>query len=377
MLQKVYILCQNYLDKSLKKYSMGGIETYLYNLTRIIIDMGKSPTVIQYASVDARKVVDGVEIIGVDVSEMKHLRQKNKQIHTALTLECEKQPGLLIYATEDLASVKYANKMPSIAIQHGISWDKPSNNNIGTLKYEYIYWRKAIINWIILKRVEGIDRLICVDYNYVNWYRALVAYPKFKYTVIPNFSAIPETRLLRKENDKVKIIFARRFFEYRGTRIFAEAISRLFSEGYDLDITIAGDGPDETWLRSHLPESDRVHYTKYQSHESLEIHSDKNIAVVPTVGSEGTSLSLLEAMASKCAVVCSNVGGLTNIVIDGYNGLMINPVKEDLYAAIKKLVENPDLRNTLSERAFDTVTKSFSHKQWSDKWKSVLSEYLC
>ena len=98
----------------------------------------------------------------------------------------------------------------------------------------------------------------------------------------------------------------------------------------------------------------------------------KDIAVVPTVGSEGTSLSLLEAMASGCAVVCTNVGGMTNIVLDGYNGLMIYPEEEELYNALTCLIEDSSLRAKLQANAYNCVKDAFSLHRWKDAWKKVI-----
>lgn len=97
-----------------------------------------------------------------------------------------------------------------------------------------------------------------------------------------------------------------------------------------------------------------------------------DIAVVPTIGSEGTSLSLLEAMAAHCAVICTNVGGMTNIVIDQYNGLMIKPTEADLVYAIEDLIINVEKRNKLADRGYETVKQAFSHEVWSNRWKKVL-----
>ena len=113
-------------------------------------------------------------------------------------------------------------------------------------------------------------------------------------------------------------------------------------------------------------------FTQYCSDESVKFHSNFDIAVVPTIGSEGTSLSLLEAMSAKCAVICTNVGGMTNIIIDGYNGLMVTPNIDQLYSAIKYLIDNKDIRNKISERGHDTIRKSFTFEKWEKKWREVL-----
>ncbi len=79
-------------------------------------------------------------------------------------------------------------------------------------------------------------------------------------------------------------------------------------------------------------------------------------------------------MAAKCSVVATNVGGMTNIILDNYNGLMINPDERELYDALEKLIINPQLRDELSKNAYETVSKSFNIKLWEERWIRVLKE---
>ena len=100
-----------------------------------------------------------------------------------------------------------------------------------------------------------------------------------------------------------------------------------------------------------------------------------DIAVVPTLASEGTSLSLLEAMSAQCAVVCTNVGGMTNIVIDGYNGTMVNPDSGSLYEAIDALIVDADLRKKLADTAYKTAKEGFSFERWEASWIKVIESF--
>ena len=259
----------------------------------------------------------------------------------------------------------------SIVIQHGISWDMIDESHT---PFVFAFFKKVVIAYQLIRSLSNIENVVCVDYNYVNWYRTLESQRKVKLNVIPNFTAIPE-RQLKAENGPVKIIFARRLVKYRGTRLFGEVAKRLSQEyGERIDITIAGDGPDKEWLEEKMKGCTNVHFITYTSDESLKIHSDKHIAVVPTTGSEGTSLSLLEAMSAHCAVVCTNVGGMTNIILDHYNGLMINPVEIELYESLVTLVEDNATRNLLADKAYETASGSFSLALWQERWLKVIKE---
>ena len=166
-------------------------------------------------------------------------------------------------------------------------------------------------------------------------------------------------------------------FYYRGTRIFVKAIKKILDEKLNVFVTIAGCGPDEKLMREKLQTYNNVQFIQYESKDSLKVLSQQHISVVPTIGSEGTSLSLLESMSAQCAVVCSDVGGMTNIVLNGYNGLMV-PAEdsEGLYYAIKELILNKSKRQELAMKGYETVQKAFSYEIWKEKWKKILVKAL-
>ena len=162
-----------------------------------------------------------------------------------------------------------------------------------------------------------------------------------------------------------------------GSVVTTDCCNKILSDGVRLirRSTKTLRGPDEVYLKEKLGKwSGAVRFITYKSDESISIHEKCDIAVVPTIGYEGTSLSLLEAMACKCAVICTNVGGMTNVVIDHYNGLMINPNSNQLFYAIEELIENAELRAALAEKGYETVSKAFSLDKWKNKWEMIINE---
>lgn len=367
---KAHIIYRNYLTPDGKQMSVGGIQTYITQLIDVLQSINYEVTVYQRSDLDFQKEIDNLKIIGFSW-HVKNERNMSRYIFNRTATFIDPKQDLLIFGCESM--VVKTNGFRTIAIQHGISWDKPKAK-INPFLFFIDYLKQSIKSWQTIKRVKLVNKLVCVDYNFINWYRALIAFPQVDLYAIPNFSEIPILDIKKPDfQDTINIIFARRFFEYRGTRIFAEAAQKLLNEFSNIKITIAGEGEDELYLKNLLKDNKSVDFIKYCSAESLSIHADKHIAVVPTLGSEGTSLSLLEAMASKCAVICTNVGGMTNVVIDGYNGLMVSPNAEELYLAMKTLVLEDNYRKLLSERAYDTVKSAFSLSKWQAKWKNVLS----
>ena len=118
----------------------------------------------------------------------------------------------------------------------------------------------------------------------------------------------------------------------------------------------------------------RVHIEKYLPDQALSVNAKYHIAVVPSLGSEGTSLSLAEAMAAGCAVVATNVGGMTNMIINGYNGQMVNPDVDDLTRALSTLISDAKLRFKLGNDAAATARNAFSLNHWKSRWSDVLDQ---
>lgn len=348
--------------------SIGGIQTYITNLISVFQEIGYDVCIYQKSDSVFEKEINGAKIIGTPF-QCKHLKMLRGLCDLAMS-RGDKANDIIVFACD--TTIQDCEGFNSIAIQHGITWDKPAN--IPHTKWAYLryYFKMRYYAWHQIKRIEKVKKVVCVDYNFNNWYRAEVPYVNIKTEVIPNFCAIPETRLT-KAHDRINIIFARRFFTYRGTQIFADAVKRILDKYDNVYVTVAGEGPDEQYMRNTLGSYNHVEFIKFQSQDSSKIHTDKHIAIVPTIGSEGTSLSLLEAMASGCAPIATNVGGMTNIILDHYNGLLINPDKEELYEAMDFLISNKKVLNELSDKAFETARCSFSHSAWKERWKKIIS----
>lgn len=356
-------------DLENRTFTVGGIQTYVKCLGEVVEELGLQTIMYQTYTVDGEADLGRVKIKQFKVSPTIKDRQRVKFALKKCLSDFNTQEDILIFIT-DSRIVK--NTVPkSIGIQHGICWDIPRHEDKPTLFNSLYTFNRSRQAFLILERIRRVKTVVCVDYNFPNWYRAVGAYEAVNLKVIPNFADIAP--VFDKPKEKINIIFARRFEIYRGTRIFANAVSRILKEHSNIYVTVAGSGPDEKYLKDTLfCFGEHVLFTKYSSEKSLQIHADKHIAVVPTIGSEGTSLSLLEAMSAQCAVVCSNVGGMTNIVIDGYNGLLISPNENELYEAIARLVTEKSLRDQLSANAYKTVKEGFSYDKWKSSWKKVL-----
>ncbi len=90
---------------------------------------------------------------------------------------------------------------------------------------------------------------------------------------------------------------------------------------------------------------------------------------------EGQGVAPLEAMASELPVLASRAGGLTEVVIDGETGLMVEP--EDVAAAADALIAlagDPALRARLGQAGRVHVQRSFSQEHSLDVIEQIYRE---
>ncbi|MEZ5358265.1 MAG: glycosyltransferase [Candidatus Zixiibacteriota bacterium] len=93
--------------------------------------------------------------------------------------------------------------------------------------------------------------------------------------------------------------------------------------------------------------------------------------------SEGTSMSVAEAMASGLAVVVTDVGGNPSLVDDGTNGLLVKPQQpQQMAEAVLSLLKDDARRQTFGNEAVEKVKRSYSVRAMADKYSKIYREIL-
>jgi len=118
-------------------------------------------------------------------------------------------------------------------------------------------------------------------------------------------------------------------------------------------------------LESHVRLSDGA------LEDAAAVADTATLSVVPSLWSEGTSLSAIESIALGIPVIASDVGGLPNVVISGFNGYICRCDTRAFAVYIRELLENENeylrlARNCLALR--DVL--SF------ERWATELTKHL-
>ncbi|MDB5005125.1 MAG: glycosyltransferase family 4 protein [Mucilaginibacter sp.] len=105
------------------------------------------------------------------------------------------------------------------------------------------------------------------------------------------------------------------------------------------------------------------------------INSGSDIAALTSLN-EGTPVSIIEAMASQKAVICTNVGGVKDVVKDGYSGFLCDQTPESFVSKLIKLIEDKGLRNKMAINGQIFVFENYSYQRLVKETENLYNNLL-
>ena len=180
---------------------------------------------------------------------------------------------------------------------------------------------------------------------------------------LQNYDYTPEPA-----NGLIKIIFTARMVENKGSLILIDAAKKLEAEykGKVQFLLCGGLDTNPNGITKEMLESScDGEYIQWLGHRKdvLELLKQSHIMAFPSWYREGLPKSVIEAEAIGRPVVTTDSVGCRDTVIDGKNGYMI-PIKDSdaLAAALRKLIDNTELRQTMGKNAREFAVNKFDIK---------------
>jgi glycosyltransferase involved in cell wall biosynthesis len=149
----------------------------------------------------------------------------------------------------------------------------------------------------------------------------------------------------------------------------------LIDQGYKVRLLLVGDGPERDNLEAmtqQLNLNSSVIFTGFQS-KPADYLSLMDLFLLPSF-TEGTSMTLLEAMSLGIPTVATRVGGTPEIVEDKQTGFLVE--SDDLEAftgAIKNLLNQPAKRNQMGHAAKAKFEEKFSVEKMVNQYQDCYS----
>jgi len=379
--RETHCVTGTFFDFEGRSFYNGGAERYLVDLAASIRQQGRHPVVYQYGNFPWVRFRGDLEVRSVSRAGYSAVpvgpvacAQANKRY-----VRLARGRGAATIYSAFFESAPEAIQ-PNVGISHGISWDAPGfdrgNDVPANIHPELHRYLQGALN---------VDKLVSVDTNTLNWLQTVYHKRSRAASYIPNYvdraAFHPpddfEQRLASLDSDRpIVVLFPRRLCEARGSRIVLGMLEPLLSKHARVVVHLCGkgDAEDLAMLEPHRARwGDRLKYYWLPLEKMAESYRGADIALVPTQYSEGTSLSCLEALASGNLVIATRVGGLPDMVIDGYNGRLIDPTPEALLTALDEVLSTPDGMRLLRRRAIETAA-AFDKKRWLQRWDTILRD---
>jgi glycosyltransferase involved in cell wall biosynthesis len=186
------------------------------------------------------------------------------------------------------------------------------------------------------------------------------------------------SRGIAPESDRPLVAVVGRLSPEKGVDIALEVHARVRRSIPSAVLAIAGEGPERPTLERlarELGVASAVEWLGYRD-DVGEIYDRAHVLLLPS-RSEGMPNVCLEAMGSGIPVVASAVGGLPELVTNGWSGFLA-PVGdvEGLATATARLLKYPSLRRECGQRARADVQERFSLGARRRAVEAVLAEVV-
>lgn len=164
-----------------------------------------------------------------------------------------------------------------------------------------------------------------------------------------------------------------RMFRVKNLPLLLRAAHRLISSGLDVELCIAGDGPDEALVRelgASLGLSDRLVLLGHVEDVVSVMH--RLDLFVLSSENEANPNALLEAMSCALPCVSTAVGSVPELLDGGRCGLLVRPGDEIALAdGMRRIIEDHGFREALGRAARRRVCERYSQARMFDAYEAL------
>ncbi|WP_300101109.1 glycosyltransferase family 4 protein [Methanosarcina sp.] len=196
-----------------------------------------------------------------------------------------------------------------------------------------------------------------------------------KISVIPHgdysfFSSVNQKEITEEENT---ILFFGRILDYKGIDYLIKTEPLISSKVSNFKIIIAGNGDFSKYENMIGNKNHFEIINEYIPDEKVsELFQKCSVVVLPYIEASQTGIIPI-AYAFKKPVVATDVGSLSEVVIDGVTGFIVPPKdSQSLADSLLNVLLNKNLKNSMGNAAYEFMKKNMS---WEGIAQKTIGEY--
>lgn len=179
-------------------------------------------------------------------------------------------------------------------------------------------------------------------------------------------------------DDAELVVNVGRYVEQKNHPMLLDAIEQLRPERPRLRALLVGVGPLEEQTRAEVERRrlDGVVLMTGRRTDAVDIAAAADVFALSS-RTEAMPLALLEAMGLGRAVVATDVGGISDAVVDGENGVLVPEGDAEAFAdAIRRLLDDTALARRLGENAAAFIAQHCAEEAMVDSYTAIYREAL-
>lgn len=172
-------------------------------------------------------------------------------------------------------------------------------------------------------------------------------------SVIPNAVELFNERV-KKDYNKLDLVYVGSLSRHKGPDILIRAFKEI--EGDNLRLHILGRGPDEGELRRLAEGDERITFHGFLSGDKLmDMYRMANVTVVPSIWYDNSPMVIYESLMNSTPAIASRIGGIPELVRDGYNGFLFEPGSVNgLRRILEEISDDPSILKELERNAYES-----------------------
>lgn len=344
---------------------VGGVESYVYNLSKELVKTGNEVSVICANEPNAGDgVVDGVKV--------KRLGYVGKIANTNITPK-------LPYAIwkEDFDVIHTHLPTPWSADWSAIISKIKNKPIVVTYHNDIVGFRVAnhiarVYNKTMLKLVLGeAKRIVITNKKQINHSPFLNKYAE-KIEVIPPGVDTKKFRPVKTDKEENSIFFLSvldRYHEYKGLEYLLKAMKIVKKKINDIKLTVGGSGELLGYYKdmtNSLDLKNNVEFAGYIPEDKiLEYYNRSELFVLPSISQaqEGFGIVLLEAMACGLPVVTTSIVGIAEEIDKERVGIVVKPrdvssLADAIVASLESSRMGKNAKDLAQRYSWESVTKN-------------------
>jgi glycosyltransferase involved in cell wall biosynthesis len=188
-----------------------------------------------------------------------------------------------------------------------------------------------------------------------------------------------------KSNGSLRILYLGYLGKAKGSFDLMEAAKKALSDGVAVSFDLVGDEltPGEGRLLRECVDAAKLNgnvkvHPPVSGLQKLAFFRGADVFIYPSYH-EGMPMAVLEAMGCGLPIVATRVGGLPDLVVDGVNGVLVEPGRPDqLATALGRLSVDDELCHSMQQKSYQFAVEQHDMEQCVtrlvDIYKAVLSD---